>query len=196
LENLEVDSLESDLYDISHSENFEFLRSYLKLAGVKLPEWFCIDKIDGHSPEVKALFLNVAFIAAESAFEILFNDREFLYEFQLRLKEVIEMDDTPHPSDYYNDQGRVKRATYLPRWLCKAVYYRDRGKCQNCLKDVSGQLFHLGVYHMDHVLPLADGGTNDPTNFQLLCEDCNPKKGGRGNRPKNLQVRFWEMKDR
>lgn len=193
LENLEVMSLEPSLYDISHSENFEFLESYLRLAGVELPDWFNIAEIDDHSAEVKALFPQVASIAAESAFEILFNDREFLYEFQLRLREVIERDDTPHPANYYEDNGRVKRAPYLPRWLEKAVFYRDRGKCQECLKDVSGLVFHLNVFHMDHVLPLADGGTNDPTNFQLLCEACNLRKGRHSARPTNRQVRFWEM---
>ena len=193
LENLEVFSLEPTLYDISHSENFEFLESYLRVAGVQLPKWFCITEIDEHSPEVKELIPSVAAVAADSAFEILFNDREFLYEFQLRLREVIEREDTPHPSDYYDDSGQVKRVAYLPRWLQKAVYYRDRGRCQHCLKDVSGEVFHLDVYHMDHVLPLADGGTNDPCNFQLLCEECNLQKGGKGKRPINRQVRFWEM---
>ena len=193
LHNLEEETLESDLYDIPHSENFDFLESYLRLAGVKLPEWFRIDEIDNYTPEVKALISSAAPIAAESAFEILFNDREFLYEFQLRLREVIQMDNTPHPSEYYDEHERIKRVPYLPKWLQRAVYYRDRGRCQNCLKDVSGQVYHLEVYHMDHVLPLADGGTNDPTNFQLLCEDCNLKKGGRGSRPANHQIKFWEM---
>jgi len=30
--------------------------------------------------------------------------------------------------------------------------------------------------HLDHMLPLAQGGTNDPTNFQLLCQRCNLTK--------------------
>ena len=194
LQNLEVMAMESVLYDFTHSESFEFLDWYFRLSGVEPPEWFTEDEIDDHSPELKALFPKLAPIAAESAFEILFNDREFLYEFQLRLKEVIEREDTPHPSDYFDDRGRVKRVLYLPKWLQRAVYYRDRGRCQNCLKDVSGEVYHLDMYHMDHVLPLAEGGTNDPTNFQLLCKACNLKKGGRGSRPTNRQVRFWEMK--
>lgn len=34
-------------------------------------------------------------------------------------------------------------------------------------------------YHVDHILPIALGGTNDPHNLQLLCGGCNIKKGAR-----------------
>ncbi len=34
-------------------------------------------------------------------------------------------------------------------------------------------------YHVDHIVPLAQGGTNWPRNIQLLCPSCNMKKGGR-----------------
>jgi len=94
----------------------------LKVAGIELPNWFNEEAINKHSEEVKALFLEVATIAAESAFEILFNDREFLYEFQLRLREVIQSDKTPHPHEVYEGNGRVKRITYYPRWLEKALF--------------------------------------------------------------------------
>jgi 5-methylcytosine-specific restriction endonuclease McrA len=32
------------------------------------------------------------------------------------------------------------------------------------------------VYHVDHRIPLALGGSNDRTNIQLLCPSCNHKK--------------------
>jgi hypothetical protein len=32
---------------------------------------------------------------------------------------------------------------------------------------------------VDHVVPLARGGTNDPTNLQVLCLSCNTRKGAR-----------------
>ena len=193
LENLEQCFIEPALYDISHSENFGFLESYLKVAGVELPEWFNETEIDKHSPDVKAFFPEVTKIVAETAFEILFNDREFLYEFQLRLREVIQSNKTPHPPEYYEDNWRVKRLSYFPRWLERALYYRDRGRCQKCLKDVSGEVFHHNIYHIDHVLPLVAGGSNDPTNFQLLCRDCNLEKGAVEEKPQNKQVKFWEM---
>jgi 5-methylcytosine-specific restriction endonuclease McrA len=33
--------------------------------------------------------------------------------------------------------------------------------------------------HLDHILPLALGGTNDKTNLQWLCEPCNLSKGAK-----------------
>lgn len=31
--------------------------------------------------------------------------------------------------------------------------------------------------HVDHVVPRAKGGTNEPENGQVLCRECNIKKG-------------------
>ncbi len=42
--------------------------------------------------------------------------------------------------------------------------------CRSCLK---------GGYHLDHIVPLALGGTNWPHNLQLLCQTCNLSKGAK-----------------
>ena len=46
----------------------------------------------------------------------------------------------------------------------------QKGKCPVCLSTIRDK------YHIDHVLPLASGGTNDRLNIQLLCPDCNLSK--------------------
>ena len=32
-------------------------------------------------------------------------------------------------------------------------------------------------WEIDHKIPVDDGGTKDPDNLQLTCENCNQKKG-------------------
>ncbi len=44
-------------------------------------------------------------------------------------------------------------------------------KCGNC-----GSCHDLQV---DHVVPLIDGGTNEYTNLQLVCQSCNSTKGAK-----------------
>ena len=34
-------------------------------------------------------------------------------------------------------------------------------------------------YHIDHILPIALGGSNHPENLQILCPTCNLKKGAK-----------------
>lgn len=46
----------------------------------------------------------------------------------------------------------------------------QRSKCASCLKKLSSG------YHVDHIMPLARGGTNDKYNLQILCPSCNLSK--------------------
>lgn len=61
----------------------------------------------------------------------------------------------------------------------KGLYFIEtKGKCQVCGKDLSGLLFFGEEVHYDHVIPLNLGGSNDLTNFQLLCREHNLLKSG------------------
>jgi hypothetical protein len=46
---------------------------------------------------------------------------------------------------------------------------RDGDRCNACHR--SGELF------VDHRIPTSRGGSNDPSNLQLLCQPCNNSKG-------------------
>lgn len=71
-------------------------------------------------------------------------------------------------------QGTTKQRGYGKAWekLRAAVLRRDKHLCQECLK--------AGIYkagnQCDHIVPKADGGTDDMENLQILCKDCHKSK--------------------
>lgn len=55
-----------------------------------------------------------------------------------------------------------------------AIFDAQRGLCAYCKIDLS----HVEK-NVDHILPLALGGSNGPENLQYLCRPCNQSKGAR-----------------
>ena len=53
-----------------------------------------------------------------------------------------------------------------------AAYERQQHKCVYC-----GREFDLGDMHADHITPWSKGGRTVPENCQMLCRDCNLRKG-------------------
>jgi len=63
----------------------------------------------------------------------------------------------------------VAHRTAITRDVKLAVWERDGGRCTECSGDK--------LLEFDHVIPLARGGSNTERNLQLLCADCNRRKG-------------------
>jgi 5-methylcytosine-specific restriction endonuclease McrA len=55
------------------------------------------------------------------------------------------------------------------------IFKMQRGRCAYFAK--CGQ--KLVAYHIDHIVPLSKGGTNNPSNLQLTCPICNISKGAK-----------------
>ena len=62
-----------------------------------------------------------------------------------------------------------KRRESIPRAIKLGVWQRDQGQCTAC-----GSNRDL---EFDHIIPLAIGGSNTERNLQLLCAECNRRKG-------------------
>ena len=56
----------------------------------------------------------------------------------------------------------------------RAAYERQGGICPNC-----GGRFDFEQMEGDHVKPWRDGGHTTPDNLQMLCRDCNRRKGAK-----------------
>lgn len=52
----------------------------------------------------------------------------------------------------------------------KQMYADQGGLCAYCEGELNG------TYHVDHMLPISRGGTNDWTNLAITCVNCNQRK--------------------
>jgi len=69
-----------------------------------------------------------------------------------------------------------KRPTRPPisQKLRYAILKRDREQCVKC--GASPKKNSEVTLEVDHIIPVAEGGTNDPKNLQTLCWSCNQGK--------------------
>lgn len=135
---------------------------------------------------------------ANEVFFILFQNRDILINFNTMMaKKVAHSTVKSLPEQearLFRKDGALGRVT-IPKWVKRAVYFRDRGRCVVCQADVSGLLNLGGEKHFDHMVPLISGGLNDVTNIQLLCAACNRKKGGGTARTSSEYELWYELED-
>ena len=83
-----------------------------------------------------------------------------------------------NPSKYVKDfirkNSRTKRVKLQPSLRFK-ILHRDQYRCQAC----GATAANGAELHVDHILPVSKGGTNNESNLRVLCSECNI---GRGNR--------------
>jgi hypothetical protein len=169
----------------------ERYRSLLAEAGIPAPSWLQEDCVRGHIGALDALLGDAAEEIVPSIFHVLFSDRQVMLVFQKRVAAYVgTLKRDNHPAILIRN-GILKRPQYLPSWLKAGVFHRDRGRCQSCYKDLSGLGRPIHDLALDHIIPLAAGGSNDPTNFQLLCADCNWSKGKRVKNEPPKFAPYW-----
>jgi 5-methylcytosine-specific restriction endonuclease McrA len=57
--------------------------------------------------------------------------------------------------------------------VVRQIWHRQNGLCMLCRKNIGDKPGQPWAYHLDHIMPLSKGGTNDPINLQALCPPCN-----------------------
>lgn len=77
----------------------------------------------------------------------------------------------PMPNPVLDRRGRIP---IVPN-IRADVWDKSRGHCWYC--GVAMHPFHN--FHVDHFIPVADGGSNDLMNLVPSCQSCNARKGAR-----------------
>ena len=64
----------------------------------------------------------------------------------------------------------------IPVFLRRLVLRRAAGRCEYCRLAQAGQ---EATFHIDHIIPRADGGKTTADNLALACVSCSLRKGAR-----------------
>jgi hypothetical protein len=158
----------------------------------------CYDKVMKWINYIRDNEQKINSLIVHSAFQIVFRDKKFLLKFHKKLAEFVYyfMDEIDERySDNVTQNDRIKRVSYYPKWLTDALFYRDMGTCSNpeCRCDLSNLIRSQNTIHIDHIIPLKKYGSNDASNFQLLCETCNTSKGAKILEASSISVPFWNL---
>ena len=71
---------------------------------------------------------------------------------------------------YQNRRAQKNVSGTLSKGLAKKLFQLQKGKCPCCQQPLGDN------YHLDHIVPLALGGSNTDDNIQLLRATCNHQK--------------------
>lgn len=69
-----------------------------------------------------------------------------------------------------NQQRHGNAGRRVPEKLRRRIHRRDGHTCQSCGVSVGPSA------PVDHVVPVFEGGTDDPENLRTLCDECHDTK--------------------
>ena len=80
--------------------------------------------------------------------------------------------DEDYQNYWFRKKKKTRQRTHIPRGLRHEVFKRDNYTCQECgaTKEDGAKL------HIDHIIPVSQGGTDELDNLQTLCDKCNLNK--------------------
>lgn len=79
------------------------------------------------------------------------------------------------PPEPVGDGGHVQERVPIPRSVRFRVLDRDGYRCRYCGRSA----LDGAKLHIDHIMPVARGGTNEESNLVTACQECNLGKGTR-----------------
>lgn len=77
-----------------------------------------------------------------------------------------------HLDKWLRDERRLSGRPPLSAVLRQSILQRDGERCRYCGT-------YEGPFHIDHIYPVALGGSDDPDNLTVACAHCNMSKGAK-----------------
>ncbi len=71
-------------------------------------------------------------------------------------------------------EKRIGQRIVIPAVVREYILERDGFRCRSC-----GKAPPEVELQIDHIIPIAQGGSNDISNLQTLCKTCNRRKRDR-----------------
>ena len=183
-----------DRYGIEHQSFEDWLKergsTFMDARDEEMEEYYDSLREDGSWDELLVR-------ATREVFFVLFQNRDVLMLFNDMIANQVkdggeEALDGEH-SGLFAKGGVLKRVS-IPEWVRRAVFFRDRGLCVLCHRDLTGIVNIWSEDNFDHIVSLAAGGLNDVSNIQLLCRECNSKKRAGAPETSN-RYEAWYLED-
>jgi hypothetical protein len=75
---------------------------------------------------------------------------------------------------------RSTRRQFFSTSFRLTLFLKRKGTCASCYQKIDAGK----AWDIDHILPLALGGTNEPENLQILCKPCHQSKTSQSDIPR------------
>jgi len=85
---------------------------------------------------------------------------------------------------------RPARRTILSTSFRLNFFLKRKGMCSTCTQKIDAGK----AWDIDHILPFALGGTNQPENLQILCKPCHKAKTTKTDIPRIAKTRRLKAK--
>jgi hypothetical protein len=182
-------------HGIDHQSFFEFLAD----VGKTFDDADMNDIYDFMSEIwISAAYEDLVKQTVDEVFHVLFQNRELMLLFNEYVSEFLSRGDWDRAEELDRSllapNGTLARVR-PPRWAQRAVFFRDRGQCVLCGKNLTGLVNLESVENYDHIVPLSRRGLNDITNLQLLCAPCNQQEKRDGGAITSGRYQSWYSMD-
>jgi 5-methylcytosine-specific restriction endonuclease McrA len=74
-------------------------------------------------------------------------------------------------------RARRRRIFTRDSWRCLSCTWEPKPEERNAQVNIDPENRPGRYLTLDHIIPVASGGSNEDTNLRTLCNECNQKRG-------------------